>query len=142
MISKQKGFAKFIRAIETTTEEQTKGKDETDDSILEAASIGTRFEGCGCLLEFLRGECDWATYALRVNGLSREKRQACARLRHITGYLYTGPSNTVGVYCTDRVYYRKAVEQILWNSDSQQQDGFQGTAHSTLARYCTQDSHF
>ena|SRR6056297_2065193 len=117
MRQKTNGFTNFMKKLE--------GKN--DDNILQAEGLGFRVhQGYECLLEFLQSRICLSTYVERIHQCSYEERHDAYNLRKRIGLDF--PSNTLGVYVTDRSYYFKAVEYLREHQTSEQQAGVQGTA--------------
>lgn len=106
------GFTSFMKKLDG---------DKDYDYIPETTGIGGElYQRYECLLELLRGAISWGEYLERINQLRYKEGMACYRLRKdILGLDI--PYSQVGVYVTDRCYYRQAIKYLREYQESERQ---------------------
>lgn len=123
MRQKRNGFTSFMKKLDG---------DKDYDYIPETTGIGGElYQRYECLLELLRGAYCWSEYLERVEQLRYSERMACYRLRMLTLGLRI-PYDTVGVYVTDRSYYRQAIEYLREYQESERQAELQGASNERM----------
>lgn len=124
MRTRHNGFTSFMKKLDGET---------NDDYFSETAGFGGRLhQGYECSLELLRGDICWGTYFQRLGSFSLAERHDMYFLRReVLGI--TIPSCSMGVYVTDRSFYRQAVEYLRQHQTSEQQDEFPAVADGPVS---------
>lgn len=123
MRKRQNGFTKFMRKLEGET---------NNDNFSETEGLGSElYQRYEWLFKLLRSEHCWGTYFQGMRKFSFAQRNDWAVLRDRIGL--DVPSRSMGVYVTDRSFYRKAIEYLREYQDREQQERVSPTVHGPVS---------